>query len=207
MEELDLKPNSRKFKEEQANEDKKRANKVVTGKVRTKKKSAIRNFADVFVVEDAENVKSYVVSDVIVPTIKNTILEVVRMFMFGGRGGDRARTSTPFASSKVSYRSFYGGAEPPPRQKYSADSVSKFDYEDLVFETYGEADNVLEHMDNILKEYGVVTVMDMYDLADISAPYTCDRYGWTDIHTAKVVRALGGGYMIDLPKATPVRRN
>ena len=184
----DLKPNSLKSKEErETRESRPRPDKVTKGVVKTKKKSAITKLSDIFIAEDAENVKSYVVTDVIIPTIKNTILEVVRMFMFGGRGGEARKNQT--LASKVSYRNFYDS----PGTRVTASSVSdRFDYDDLEFETYADADTVLDHMDNILKEYNAVSVADMYDLVQKSAPWTANKYGWTDLHTARIVRVTGG---------------
>ena len=60
MDDMNYKPNSHKYKEEQkAANDEKRAEKVVQGKVKVKKKGEVRKFADVFVAEDAHNVKDY----------------------------------------------------------------------------------------------------------------------------------------------------
>jgi hypothetical protein len=50
----------------------------------------------------------------------------------------------------------------------------------------------------------MVTVADMYDMADSTAPYTSNRYGWTSLRTAEVKRVQGGYYIIDLPKAAPI---
>ena len=71
----EYKPNSNKYKTEQ----RKKQEKVVQGKVRRKKKSEVRKWKDIFISEDVEDVKSYIIMDVIVPTIKNTILDTVSM--------------------------------------------------------------------------------------------------------------------------------
>lgn len=73
-----LKGNSHRSKEEQASLEKKRVEKVVHGKVKTKKKSEMSKFKDVFISEDAANVKSYVFMDVLVPAIKKAIGDIVR---------------------------------------------------------------------------------------------------------------------------------
>ena len=57
---------------ESAAPDKKDVTKVVTGKVTTKKNEA-RKITGLFVSEDAANVKSYVILDVLVPAIKKAI--------------------------------------------------------------------------------------------------------------------------------------
>ena len=78
MDDMNYKPNSHKYKEEQkAANDEKRAEKVVQGKVKVKKKGEVRKFADVFVAEDAHNVKDYLITEVAIPAIKNTIIDLI----------------------------------------------------------------------------------------------------------------------------------
>lgn len=50
---------------------KKVVNKVVTNAATVKKKNEIQKFTDVFISEDVENVKEYIVGDVLIPAIKN----------------------------------------------------------------------------------------------------------------------------------------
>ena len=52
----------------------KKLDKVVTGAARTKKKSEARRFLNIFVPDDAENVKSSILGDVSVPASKRPSL-------------------------------------------------------------------------------------------------------------------------------------
>ena len=58
-------------------------------------------------------------------------------------------------------------------------------------------------MDEMLDRFKVVTVLDMYDAAGKTAPYTADKYGWSDLREAKVV-PVRGGYVVKLPRAYPI---
>ena len=49
--------------------EEKRAEKVVHGKVKTKK-NEVRKLTDIFISEDVANVKNYILLDVLVPSIK-----------------------------------------------------------------------------------------------------------------------------------------
>ena len=73
----DYKPNSHRFKEEQKESSEKKVEKVVTGKVKTKKKSEVRKLADIFIPGDISNVKSYILMDVLVPAVKKAISDIV----------------------------------------------------------------------------------------------------------------------------------
>lgn len=197
-------PNSNKYKEEQkATAKEKRATKVVANAVKTKKKSGIHKFADIFIKEDVTNVKNYVIEDIVIPTIRDTIWSVLtnslEMFLYpGGSRKDRRRSNSDYVSySRYSERdrrdSYRRDPEPRPR----------FDGEDLVFETRGDAEAVLREMDHMLNRYGLVRVGDLYDMADRTAPYTSNDYGWTSLNRVDVVR-VRDGYILKLPKASPI---
>lgn len=198
MSEYDYKPNSHKYKERQKQEaqGEKRAVKVVTGNVKTKKRGEMRKFADVILAEDVGEVKRRAVEDVLIPSIKNALLDLIvetaTMLFKGESARGRKR-----AGDYVSYRSY---SDRDRRESREPRAKTRFDFEDLIFESRGEAELVREQMGDMIEQYGMVTVSDMYDMADLTAPYTGNRYGWTSIRSAEVVRTRDG-YIIKLPRA------
>ena len=58
-------------------------------------------------------------------------------------------------------------------------------------------------MEELIDMYQLVSVADFYDLVGVSGNYTDNRYGWTNVRNAYVVR-VRDGYMIKLPKALPL---
>lgn len=200
----DYKPNSHRFKEEQQNAstEERRAKKVVRGTAKTRKKSDIHKIADVFISEDVNNVKTYVLMDVLVPAIKKAISDIVTngidMILYG-ETGRRSNSS----SSKVSYRKYYDQRDDDRYSDSRTRSRTRIDFEDVSFPSRGEAEAAREQMEDIIDRYGVVTVADIYDMADLTQPYTSNKYGWTNIRSAEVVR-VRDGYIIKLPKAMPI---
>ena len=200
--EYDYKPNSHRSKvdqKEQPNE--KKVQKVVRGKVKTKKKKT--SLKDVFISEDAANVKSYNIMDVLVPAVKKAISDIVRdgidMILYGEA---RSRKSSSNASY-VSYRS-YSDRDRREERRYSDSRVrSAYSYDDIILETRGEAEDVLTRMDELIDTYGIVSVADMYDLVGISGNYTDNKYGWTNLRNAEPV-LVRDGYMLKLPKPGPI---
>ena len=198
-------PNSHRSKEMQAAETmpEKKIEKVVTGKVKTRDNKG-RKFADVFISEDAANVKSYIVMDVLVPAIKKAVSDIVTdgidMILYGGTG--RSGSSRK-SGSKVSYRSYYDDRRDDRRDSDRYSARSRFEYEDIVFESRGEAESVRRQMIEVTERYGFVTVADMYDMADLTAPYTSNNYGWVNVRSAEPVR-VRDGYILKLPKASPI---
>lgn len=194
----DYKPNSRRSKEENKNNvPAKKVEKVVTGTVRTKKKSGFSKLRDTFVSDDVQNVKSYVLTDILVPSAKKLVSEIVDTILFGeSRGGGRRRSSSEY----ISYNK-YSDKRDDRRYSESRSRVT-LDFDDIVFDNMREAEEVLERMDELLVNYGVVSVADFYDLAGITGDYTYNKYGWTNLRSAVPVRLRDGGYIIKLPRAT-----
>ena len=199
----DYKPNSYKFKEEQKeSNDRKPVEKMVKGPVKVKK-NEMRKLADVFISEDVKNVKSYVLMDVLVPTIKKAIVDIVsdgiNMIFFGGTGTRRGGSTN---ASYVSYRS-YSDRNSNSRGYSDNRTRSGYSYNDIILDNRGEAEEVLRRMDELIEQYQVVSVADLYDLVGISGEYTDNKYGWTNLTNASVER-VRDGYLLKLPKALPI---
>lgn len=201
----EYKSNSHKSREEQqatVTTDKK-VKKVVNGSVRAKKKSEIQKFADVFIQEDAQKVKSYIMMDVLVPAVKKAISDIVTNGIDMILYGDTGHTKKSGSASKISYRSYYDKKN--EHRDYSSNRTrTGYDYDDIILDNRGEAEEVLFRMDELIDTYGLVSVADFYDLVGITGNYTDNKYGWTDIRSASVVRVHGNGYMIKLPRALPL---
>lgn len=200
----DYQPNSHRSKESQTTEltREKRVEKVVNGTVKTRDNKG-RKFMDTFISEDAANVKSYIFMDVLVPAIKKAISDIVTdgidMILYGGTGGGRSKST-----SKVSYSRYYDDRRGDRRDSVSSySSRNRFDYDDIIFETRGEAETVRRQMIDMIERYGFVTVADMYDMAGLTAPYTSNNYGWVNLRTAETER-VRDGYVLKLPKASPI---
>lgn len=197
--------NTHKFKEQQKQQlaEKPKVEKVIKGSAKTKKKGEFQKFFGSFISEDVDSIKSYVISDVLIPAAKKTISDIISigtdMLLFGESGASRKRS----ASSRVSYRDFYDSRRRDDR------SVSRtrtgYVYDDLVFETRGEAEEVRERMDELIDTYGQVSVADMYDLAGITCEYTDNNYGWINIRNATVDR-VRDGFILKMPKALPLTK-
>lgn len=182
--------------------DGKRAEKVVQGKVKTKK-NEMRKLTDIFISEDIANVKQYILMDVLVPSIKKAVYDIVvnslDMSLFGGRGGGKRSTA-----DRVSYKDYNGVSRRDDRAYSSSRTASGYSYDDIILETRGEAEAVLSKMDEIMETYEIVRVADLYDLVGVTGDYTDNSYGWTNIRNARVER-VRDGYRIVMPRALPIR--
>ena len=203
----DYKPNSHKAKAEENALAEKKVEKVISGTAKVRKKTGARKVADAIISEDASNVGSYIVMDVLVPAIKDVISNIVKdsidMVLFGGtsrRGNDRRKTNAEY----VSYNRF---SDRRDDRRYESRSTvaSRYNFDDIVIESKAEADEVLNTMEDILDTYGMVSVADLCDLVGISCEHTDNKYGWTSLRSAKVVRLRGNEYMLDLPRVVSLK--
>ena len=197
----EYKSNSDKARKEQSE---KKVEAVITGAAKTRKKGEMQKFADVFIAEDANNVKSYILMEVIVPAVKKAISDIVTtgidMILYGEAG----RSNRNNGSQKVSYRNYYDQSADRVRAGSGSNRRSSIDYDDIVFDTRGDAESVLDAMHDIIAQYGTVSVADLYDLARVpNDNFTMNRYGWTTLNGAQPVR-VRDGYILKLPGVVPL---
>ena len=166
-----------------------------------KKKSEAGKLAGLFVAGDLASAKSYIIEDVLIPTIKNAVSEMVRngidILLFGEvRKGSNNRSTT----SKVSYTNYYNGGSSTRNSDRLSNNCS---YDDIIFPSRGDAEVVLDGLNEIIQAYGFASVADLYELANItSGNYTYANYGWTEIINISPAR-VPEGYILRLPRVTP----
>lgn len=191
--------NSHKSKELVEIPAEKKLDPVVSGSVKIQKKSGLAKFFGSFIADGIENVGSSLWFDVVVPYTKKLLDDLatnaVHMVLYG-----KTAESKGVSASKISYNSFYNKYNSEPVR---AGSNSSFDIDTILYSTRGDAEAVLEAMDDIIERYGFVTVSTYYEISDVQIPpYTKNKYGWKSVVGAKVRHAqYGDGYVIDLPRA------
>lgn len=200
------KPNSHRYKEEQKakTEERKPLAKVVSGKARVKKKGEVRKFMDNFFSEDIHNVKSYILTEVIIPSIKDALSNAINygsdMMIYGDAKHSKKRSN----ASRVSYSRYYDDHRELARREDTSRLRSRYSYDTVTVDSRGEAVEVLSRMEEALDEYGMVSVADFYDLVGITGDHTDNNYGWRDLRTARITHTRDG-YLFDLPRVVPLK--
>lgn len=200
----ELKPNSYKAKEEQSRQDSEKVEKkiepIVSGRVRMKKKGLFQKAVDLMMPEDVTDLKSHMLEEVLIPCAKDTIRDLVDLILFGERRGGRPNSK---GGTKVSYRDYYD--RPNNRRDYNqVRARSSFELAELIFDTRGEALEVLQALDDAIARYGTVTVADYYEFSGVQSAYTDNKYGWKNIQHADTVSVRGGGFTIRMPRPLPL---
>ena len=169
--------------------DEKAIEKVVTGEVKRKKRSKSRRVLDLFINEDGADIKEYLISEVVIPGIKNTILDIMNLLFWGRTQPKKGGGYTPYNSISSGSR---GSSRKPVRAGYI--------FDDVIVETREEAKDALSMLNEIIDRYGEASVGDFYEIVGITSNGFTDRqYGWRDIRDA-YIRGTREGYLIHLPR-------
>jgi hypothetical protein len=193
---MDYESNSKAKKEEKPLPEKPRVAPVTTA-TKARKKGKL---SQIFLAEDIENVKSYIILDVLIPAIRKAMYDVISegASAFFGISSTSKKSTT---ASKISYREFYQKEDKQPSNRLG----SRYSYDEVDVSSRGDAEDVLTSMRDLIRRYGCVSVLDLYDLAGLTSDnYTDENYGWLDIRGADVVRLPNGKFRLKLPKAMPL---
>lgn len=184
---------------------------VVSKNVKKRKKSVSEKFTSIFVSEDAGDVKSYLIFDILVPALKDTISDMIK----GGidailYGNDRPRnvSRTSSGGARVSYQGYYDkpsshNSSTKPIRSGKYDRKASHDFRDVVFEDKRDAVAVLDGLVESTVKYEFATVMDFNQLAGQESNFTDNDFGWDDLRSARVIR-IRDGYVLDLPVPIPI---
>lgn len=194
----DYPDNSEKAKREIA-EVESENKKIISGTVKRKKKSAAKRFGETFFEDDAETVKSYLIFDVLIPAAKDTLSDLVskglEMVLYGDTRGSRSRRSK--SSSYTNYNK-YSSSE-SRRPQISSRDRRTHNFDDIILDNRGDAEQVLDELIDRIAEYDVATVADLYDAVGVTSQYTDTKYGWYDLDNASI-RRCRDGYQLILPR-------
>lgn len=180
-------------------ENTRQVEKVVKGAVVVRKKGVLGRIRDILIADDIDNVKEYAISEVIIPGLKNLIVDSVSMLVLGStfsrKGG---RDDREKVSYKTMYKSDRRGSR-REREERDRDQNDTPNWDEVYYETLSDADDVLSGMYDLLKEYDEVTVKDLYDLSGYKSSIFDDNYGWTSLRGVEIKRNRHG-YYLNLPK-------
>jgi hypothetical protein len=183
---------------------------VVTVEVIQKPKGLGRKFKDTFLGGDAKHAAQFVAADVILPALRNLIVDMtskgIERLVYGesnyrrrGVGGQynySARYQTTAAHPAIREAIDVGSrmaASLPNRSR-----VNRHDIGDIIIADRNEAELVLERMVDVIEKYDVVSLADFYELLGEPVNHIDHKWGWTSLRGAQI-RQIRQGYLIDPP--------
>ena len=177
-------------------EKKPRLEKMVDASEYKQKDTAINKLIKAFIPDNIYDLKDYIVSEIVIPTIKDGLDDTWNA-VFRGSG-----------RKKSSYRKYYDDRRRDDR--YSDDRYyqpERSDFKNVKFKSRGDAERILTKMEDIIYKNRFVSLLDFYDLTGQPTRSTDDNYGWTNLDRAKVERLRSdNGYIIRFPSPMPLDR-
>jgi len=180
--------------------------KVVTGDVITKPKTISSRVKAIFFGGDINTAGQYVVSEVLLPALRNLVVETI------SRGTDRLiygdsvhrRRPTNSYSPRVQYnnpinRGISSQSRSLPDQRpIDRWTQSRKSFEDVIVESRSDADTVVERLTDIVDMYEVVSVSELNELLGLPSSHVDNKWGWTNLSSIEV-RQVREGWRISFP--------
>lgn len=190
----------------------KQIEKVVTGEVIKRKKPLGSRIKDTFFGGDLKNVARYVAGDVLLPALKNMLVDTIEQGAKRAIYGDSVvrRRAPDTNRPRVSYNSpidrTYSrqqGVMLPHQPPHYPPTRNRQNVGDIILSSRNEAEMVVERMKDILDQYDTVSIADLYELLGLPSSHVDHVWGWADLGYVNV-RQIREGYVIDLPPAHPL---
>lgn len=196
------------------NPPEKRAKQVIKGEAIIRKKSALAKIRDAFIAEDADKVGSYILLDVLVPSIKKAIVDIIKSsadMIFGTKGSSQSSgTRYVYGGGSSIYTTY--SSSPKKQQDLPQSNRDLFDFSFVEFsrfssdvENRNDAETVVEEMCNIIDAYKEASVADLCDILRAPYEFTANNYGWKNLNDLAPIKIPGtNGYYLRFPKAVPI---
>lgn len=160
-----------------------------------KKKPFGEKVKEIIFGEDIEDVKEYVFFSIIVPAVKDTVLDILNDLL--GRDGIRNRKYSGGTLSSISGTRVISYDKPKiGKVKVSGGKIS---FDQVVIQDRKEANDILEFMINRVTDFGLVSVADLYIAAGMRSTSTDNNYGWVDCSGWRITR-VREGWLLDMPE-------
>jgi len=203
-------PNSVRAKKESEAEtpEDKKVESVVKGEVKRRKKPLGKRFHETFLGGDARGTAQYVMFSVLIPAAKDMIVEAgakgIERLVYG-ESTRRGFHRSALQQGHIAYnRMAQQASDRPPAAQISRGARARHDFDEIIFQNRGEAEEVLDRMFDLLSRYDSVSVADFYELAGVQSAHTDQKWGWTDLRGSNFSRTRQGGFLLDLPEPKPL---
>lgn len=195
----------------ETNENANKVQKIVSGKVTRKKQPIGKRFAHTFFGEAGRSVLDHVVNTVLIPAIKDLIVDA----------GTQAIQRTFYGDSRPISRNPRPGSGPTPYNRYSSSTASRYrddprntqttqrrrnsyDIDEFYLPSAAEADEILMFLDDTLSKHGTVSVAQFYDAMGEESNNTDEIWGWRSLRGARRTPTGEGDYRLVLPRPEPL---
>lgn len=188
-------------------ERKPRVERIVESEVVQRTPSVWSRVANTFLGSDMRTVGSGVLFDVVIPSLKELLFETGKEGLARSLYGGAERPNQHRPGAKVNYSGLAkttkivgsGLAARSERPEPTREMRVRHDFSELYLPTKGEAEKTLDALFDLVDQYEVANVADLYDLLGIQRTYVDERWGWLDLRGSST-EWTRHGYRLNLPK-------
>lgn len=195
----DLPGNSQTVPGNRPESDRPKVDKVITGEVTQRKQGIFSRLTHDFIAEDGRSVLHYVLGEVLLPAAKKTISDMVSQGVERALWGD----GRPGRGTRPGYTNYAAATRSvpmsDPRPALSRQAKANHQFGEILIASRVDAEDVLDKLREIINSYNMASVADFKECLGLPSEFTDNTWGWDDLRSAQI-RAVRGGYVIDLPR-------
>lgn len=189
--------------------DEKKIEKVISGEVTQRKKPLGKRFKNLFTAAEFKGASQYVFLDVLVPALKNMVVDAVDVGVKRVIYGDNARhmpsRRNDSQRSRMTYNSPVNrsqGTMLPGQPPYSPPRSSRSSSE-VILNSKEEAELVWSTLVDIIDKYDFASVADFHTIVGLPSTYVDNNWGWSALNYVNI-HQVREGWILDLPSVEPL---
>lgn len=180
--------------------------KIISGTAVQRKKTMGRKITETFTSDDAQGVGTYILLEVILPSVKDMVVDAGKQALdkifYGNQATSRRSSSRP---NHVGYNNMYKSNQGTTTlssgggRTISQRARATHNWDEVILTDRGEAEDVLDSLGALIEQYDQASVADLYDFVGITGSFADEKWGWTDLRGASVSK-IREGWLLNLPK-------
>lgn len=194
--------------EEPPEDHRPKVERITTAEATRRKQGLGGKFKSTFIGGSARLAVEYMVMETVIPAIQDMFIDAFQGGIERLIKGDsaRPRRGIPRGYTNVGHVDYTSSSRATPTRAsmasrpLSRESRTRQTFDDLLIPSRQEAVDVIDHMFDLLSQYGVVYVADLYELTGIQSSHIDHKWGWTSLRGAKARRMNNGAFLLDLPE-------
>lgn len=183
------------------------------GDVIIKKRSLGRRFKDLLVQADLKGAAVYVVTDRMIPHIRNMIFDSGEAWLGRViyRGKDPTKGNFPGAGYRVQYNNPINRQGYPPDPRYAppvplgprSKGVGRSGQNDVILTSREDAQSVLTQLMDVIEQFECVSIFDLHEILGVPTNHVEQKWGWNNL-TGTPIYPVQEGYLLALPPAEQI---
>lgn len=187
------------------------------GKVKAAKVGFGRRVIDYFMPGDFMTVKDDLVKEVFLPSLKDTLVEMVTDIIHGVAYGNEAPARYKFSSGRFANSVGNNVRKNVNKNRFVQTSIDggttlrrneKLDYRNVKVQSRRNAEEIIKYLEDIIKNSEYATVGDLYELLEWDQTPFVEKWGWYDLSNCRIKNIREDGemwYLIIFPQPVDVR--